>query len=144
MNAVIRTLSAAGLIAGLAAPAVAEDWNPFSRSSQYVYMADADSVASVGSDTTILVARAPVAKTARAYRVQTYAFDCPGGRFKITRTVEYGDDGAETDAFDEEGAEYESVPRNSMIESVKEIACDGNRAEPPTYPSIAFYLDSRS
>lgn len=143
MNAVIRTLSAAGLIAGLAAPAVAEDWNPFSRSSQYVYMADADSIASVGADTTILVARAPVAATARAYRVETYAFDCPANRFRITRTVEYGDDGAETDAFDEAGAEYESVPRNSLIEAVKEIACDGNRADSQTWPSIAAFLDSR-
>jgi hypothetical protein len=23
------------------------------------------------------------------------------------------------------------------------VACDGNRADPPTYPSIAAYLDSR-
>lgn len=143
MRTVIRILSAAGVIAAVAAPAVAEDWNPFSRSSQYIYMADGDSVASVGTDTTILVARAPVAKTARAYRIETYAFDCPASRFKITRTVEYGDDGAEVDAFDDTAAEYESVPRNSLIESVKEIACDGNRAEPPTYPTIAAYLDSR-
>lgn len=143
MRAVIRILSAAALIAALAAPAAAEDWNPFSRSSQYIYMADSDSIASVGADTTILVARAPMAKTARAYRIETYAFDCAGGRFRITRTVEYGDDGTETDAFDESAAEYESVPRNSLIESVKEIACDGNRAEPPTYPSIAYYLDNR-
>lgn len=143
MTTLIRTLAAASLIAAVAAPAMAEDWNPFSRSSQYIYMADADSVASVGTDTTILVARAPIAKTARAYRIETYAFDCAAGRFKITRTVEYGDSGAEEDAFDDTAAEYESVPRNSLIESVKEIACDGNRAEPPTYPSIAFYLDSR-
>ena len=143
MKAVVRTLCAAGLIAGLAAPAAAEDWNPFSRSSQYIYLADADSIASVGADTTILVARAPVAKTARAYRIETYAFNCGAGQFRITRTVEYGDDGAEVDAFDDTAAEYESVPRNSLIEAAKEIACDGNRAEPPTYPSIAFYLDGR-
>lgn len=143
MKAVIRILSAAALGAAVAAPAAAEDWNPFSRSSQYIYMADADSIASVGADTTILVARAPAAKTSRAYRIETYAFNCPAGQFKISRTVEYGDDGAETDAFDDTAAEYEPVPRNSMIESIKEIACDGNRAEPPTYPSIAFYLDGR-
>lgn len=143
MKTAIRALAAAGLIAAVAAPVLAEDWNPISRSSQYIYMADGDSVASVGSDTIVLVARAPVAKSARAYRIETYAFDCPAGRFKITRSVEYGDDGAETDAFDDSAAEFESVPRNSLIESVKEIACDGNRAEPPTYPSIAAYLDSR-
>ena len=143
MKTVIRILAVAGLVAAVAAPAVAEDWNPISRSSQYIYMADGDSVASVGSDTTILVARAPVAKSARAYRIETYAFDCPAGRFKITRSVEYGDDGVETDAFDDTAADYESVPRNSMIESIKEVACDGNRADPPTYPSIVAYLDSR-
>lgn len=143
MKTVVRTLVVAGLVAAVAAPALAEDWNPISRSAQYIYMADGDSIASVGSDTTILVARAPVAKSARAYRVETYAFDCPSNRFKIIRSVEYGDDGAETDAFDDTAAEYESVPRNSMIESIKEVVCDGNRAEPPTYPSIAAYLDSR-
>ena len=148
MKTAARTLAAAGLItagliAAVAAPAVAEDWNPISRSSQYIYMVDGDSVASIGADTVALVARAPVARSARAYRIETYAFDCPGSRFKITRSVEYGDDGAETDAFDDTAAEYESVPPNSMIESIKEVVCDGNRAEPPTYPSIAAYLDSR-
>lgn len=143
MKTLIRTLAAAGLIAAVAAPAVAEDWNPISRSSQYIYMADGDSVASVGSDTTILVARAPIARTSRAYRIETYAFDCPASRFKITRTVEYSDVGQEEDAFDDAEAAFEPVPRNSLIESVKEVACDGNRSDPPTYPSIAAFLDSR-
>lgn len=143
MQSALRTLSAAGLIAAVAAPALAEDWNPISRSSQYAYMADADSVASVGADTIILVARAPLAATARAYRVETYAFDCAAGRFKVTRSVEFGDDGAETDAFDDTAAEYETVPSNTMIESVKEVACDGNRADTQTYPTIKAFLDSR-
>lgn len=143
MTTLIRTLAAAGLIAAVAAPALAEDWNPVSRSSQYIYMADADSVASVGSDTTVLVARAPSAKPSRAYRIETYAFNCPANQFKVIRTVEYGDDGAETDAFDDAEAAFEAVPANTMIAAIKEVACDGNRAETQTYPTIKAYLDSR-
>ena len=54
---------------------------------------------------------------------------------RLVRTAEY-DNGAEIDAYDEDGAEYEAVPRNSLIESIKEVACDGNRADPPTWPSM--------
>lgn len=143
MTTYIHLLAAAGLIAAVATPAAAEDWNPVSRSAQYIYMVDGDSVASAGADTTVLLARAPISGAARAYRVQTYAFNCPANQFRITREVNYGDDGAETDAFDDAEAAFEDVPRNSMIESIKEVACDGNRAEPPTYPSIAAFLDSR-
>ncbi len=140
MKTMIRIAIAAAAIA-TAGTAAAEDWNPISRSSQYIYLADGDSVVQTGNDTTIKVARAPVAGSSRAYRVQTYAFNCADQRFRLVRTAEY-DNGAEMDAYDEDGAEYEAVPRNSLIESIKEVACDGNRADPPTWPSMAAYLAS--
>ena len=132
-----------GLMAPLAGAAAAEDWNPVSRSSQHIYLADADSIAQTGGDTTIRVARAFISGDSRAYRVQTYAFQCSRQQFRVVRTAEY-DNGAEVDAYDEDGAEYEAVPRNSLIEAIKEIAFDGNRADPPTWPSMAAYLASRS
>lgn len=140
MKTFIRIAIAAGLAA--AGPAVAEDWNPISRSSQHIYLADGDSVVQTGAETTILVARASLAGGDRAYRVQTYAFRCDARQFRMIRTAEY-ENGAEVDAYDEDGAEFEAVPRNSLVEAIKEVACDGNRAEPPTWPSMAAYLDSR-
>ena len=60
MKTVVRTLAVAGLV--VATPAVAEDWNPISRSSQYIYMADL----ATGARATRTVVSAPAEATESA------------------------------------------------------------------------------
>lgn len=127
-----------------AAPAWAESWHPYSRSPNNVFMADVDSIAVAGEITSVRVATAPRAGEAGDYShsVETYEFQCASSRWRTAGVVEYGPDGAEVDRYPEEGAAWEDVRPNTVPEYLKQMACDGSRAQPPVWPSIKDFVDA--
>ncbi len=132
----------AGLTA--ASPAAAETWNAYSRSTNNVFMADVDSIAVNGAATSIRIAMVPLRGEAGDYShtIETYEFECGRNRWRATGTIEMGPDGTEAERFPEEGAEWTPVRANTMPEYLKQIACDGARANPPTWPTVRAFVDA--
>lgn len=139
-HALMWSLTAA-MAAGSAA---AEDWNSYSRSANNVFMADVHSIAVVGDVTRIQVAMVPLRGEPGDYShsIESYEFECGRNRWRSVGVVEHGPDGAELEQYPEDGAEWESVRSNTMPDYLKQIACDGSRAEPPTWPSIRAFIDA--
>ncbi|MGZ9099011.1 MAG: surface-adhesin E family protein [Brevundimonas sp.] len=132
------------LAAIIATPAAAESWHPFSRSQLNVFMADVDSIVVTGDITAIRVATAPRTGDAGDYShtVETYELQCATGRWRTAGVVEYGPDGAEIDRYPEEGAAWEELLPDTSPEFLKQIACDGSRAQPPVWPTIKDFVDA--
>ena len=139
-----RILVGAGVLLMAAGPAAAENWNSYSRSPNNVFMADVDSIAMVDGATSIVIAMVPLRGDPGDYShsLETYEFQCGGNRWRPAGVVEIGPDGAELDRFPEEGAAWEPVRPNTMPDYLKQIACDGSRADPPTWPSIRAFIDA--
>lgn len=140
MRAVLIGLAAVSM----ATPAIAETWNPYSRSANNVFMADVDSITTTGEITSVAVATTPRNTGAGDYShsIETYEFQCGSGTWRTAGLVEHGPDGAETERFPEENAAWEPVRAGTMPALVKAIACDGVRAVPPTWPSIRAFIDA--
>jgi len=136
-------LSLVVLAAG-AAPAAAENWHPFSRSPNNVFMADVDSIAANGDITSVRVVTAPRHGTAGDYShsIETYEFQCAVHKWRTAGSVEYGPDGVETDRYPEEGAAWEEVRPNTSPEFLNAIVCEGARANPPVWASIKEFVDA--
>jgi hypothetical protein len=125
-----------------AAPA-GEDWNPFSRSTVKVYMADVNSFRTVGDVVSARIARVPLAGEPGDY---SYAADeiemrCAAKQSRTVASIEYGPDGVQTDRYDdpEEWAAYAPDTRDAYL---SQLVCDGDRASPPTWPSIRAFIDA--
>lgn len=125
-------------------PAAAETWQVFSRSVNNAFMADADSIATEGEITSIKVATVPREGESGdlSYSVETYQFRCNANQWRTAGVIEYGPDGAEAGQYPEEGADWEPLRRDTMPNYLKEIACDGARAVPPHWPSIAAFIEA--
>ena len=132
------------VLAAIATPAAAESWHSFSRSQLNVFMADVDSIAANGEITTVRVATTPLTGDAGDYShtVETYEIQCASGRWRTAGVVEYGPDGAEVDRYPEEGAAWETLLPNTSPDFLKQIACDGSRAQPPIWPTIKAFVDA--
>lgn len=139
-------LAAAALAVALALPAgaQAEDWHPFSRSDQTIYLADVDSVVANGDVKTIRVAKVPRRPTPdqSGYRVELFEFRCAANEVRNVATLEYDASGGEIDRFDDDLAEWEEIYPNSYLEFLKGMACDGNRATSRTWPSIPAFIEA--
>ena len=131
-------------LAVAAGPAGAENWNSYSRSANNVFMADVDSIVQVGGVTSIRIAMAPLHGDPGDYShsLETYEFQCGANRWRPAGVVEIGPDGAEIGAYPEEGAEWEPVRADTMPSYLKQIACEGARAEPPTWPTVKAFIDA--
>jgi len=131
-------------VAGVAGPAAAENWNVYSRSANNAFMADVDSISAVDGVTAIQVAMVPLRGEAGDYShsTESYEFQCDRNRWRPAGVVEHGPDGAEVGRYPEEGAEWEPVRSNTMPDYLKQIACDGRRASPPTWPSVRAFVDA--
>ncbi|GAA0646508.1 surface-adhesin E family protein [Brevundimonas lenta] len=141
----MRTILLALAALGAAASSVhAEDWNSFSRSTNNVFMADVDAIGSVDGMTTIIVATVPLRGDADdfSHSIETYELDCGARKWRTTGIVEYGPDGAELDRFPEANPGWEPVRSGTVPEHLKAIACDGARAEPPTFTSIKAWVEA--
>ena len=141
----MRLAVLAGVVAvALGGPAAAETWQAFSRSANNAFMADADSIVTVEGITSIKVATVPRAGEAGdlSHSIEVYEFRCDANQWRTAGVVEYGPDGAETGRYPEEGSPFEAARRDTMPHYLKEIACDGARAVPPHWPSIAAFIEA--
>ncbi|WP_339915191.1 surface-adhesin E family protein [uncultured Brevundimonas sp.] len=135
---------AAVTLALVAGPAAAENWHKFSYNSTAAYLADVDSIAVEGDVTSIMVAKVPRTGTASDYHysVDQFVFRCAARQVRSILNIGYGDDGAEMDRFDDSDVPWDDVVRNSYLEFLKNIACDGARSSDSTWPSIRAFVDS--
>ncbi|HYC68571.1 surface-adhesin E family protein [Brevundimonas sp.] len=127
-----------------AGPAAADTWQAFSRSTHNAFMAEVDGIATEGEITSIRVATVPREGEAGdlSHSVETYQFRCRADQWRTAGVVEFGPDGAETGQYPEEDAEWEPVRPDTMPGYLKEIACDGARAQPPHWPTILAFVEA--
>ncbi|NBW09475.1 MAG: hypothetical protein EBR82_15775 [Caulobacteraceae bacterium] len=125
-----------------AAPA-GEDWNPFSRSAVKIYMTDVNSFTTAGDITHAKVARVPLDAAAgdHSYAVDEIEMRCAAKQSRTVTTTEYGPDGVQSDRYDtgEDWGPYAAESRDGYL---SQIVCDGDRANPPTWPSIKAFIDA--
>jgi hypothetical protein len=135
------TLGAASL--GTATPAAAETWNGFSRSANAAYMADVDAIVVEGDVTRISLAIVPLRGEAGdfSHTIDTYEFRCGQNQWRSPMSVEYGADGTEAGRYPDEG-EWTNTREGTVPGILKEIACDGVRANPPTWPSVRAFIEA--
>ncbi|HZV84024.1 MAG TPA: surface-adhesin E family protein [Brevundimonas sp.] len=131
-------------VASLATPVLAETWHPFSRSQNNAFMADVDSIVVNGAITSIRVATASRRGEAGdfSHSVETYEFECGANRWRTAGVVEYGADGAEAETFPEPDGAWETARDNTMPMFLKQIACDGIRAQPPHWPTVKAFIEA--
>lgn len=140
----MRILIGAGALLIAAGPAAAENWNAYSRSPNNVFMADVDSIATTADVTSVIIAMVPLRAEAGDYShsLETYEFQCSRNRWRPAGVVEIGPDGAELDRYPEDAADWEPIRANTQPEFLKQIACDGARADPPTWPTVRAFIDA--
>ena len=141
-----RSAVLGGVIIGLGAAGgvSAQEWHSISRNAERVYLADVGGMGVVDDVTTIMVARVarrPSSPTDYSYTADEYAYKCATNEVRPGASVEYGDDGSETNRF-EDGGEWETVRPDTLDAFVKQVACDGERANPPVFPSIKAFMDA--
>ncbi len=123
--------------------ASAEDWHPFSRSAAKAYLADVGHIGQ-GDVVTIRMARVKIDAPAAgdySHVVDEYEFRCGAGQVRTVASNDYGADGVAFDRY-EEASPWEDIPARSLDAYLKALACDGDRAEPPTWPSIKAFIDA--
>ena len=121
----------------------AEDWHPFSRSAAKAYLADVGHIGQ-GDVVTIRLARVSLnAPPAGDYShvADEYEFQCAAGLVRTVASNEYGPDGVAFDRY-EDASPWEDIPARSLDAYLKALACDGDRAGPPTWPSIKAFIDA--
>ena len=141
----MRIAAIAGVaVLAFAGPAVAENWQPYSRSPNNAFMADVDGITTEGEITSMRVATVPLSGEAGdlSHSIETYQFRCPARRWRTAGVVEFGPDGAEIGQYPEEDAAWEPLRPDTMPNYLKEIACDGARAVPPHWPSIQAFVEA--
>lgn len=141
-----RSAVLGGVIIGLGAAGgvSAQEWHSISRNAERVYLADVGGMGVVDDVTTIMVARVarrPSSPTDYSYTADEYAYKCATNEVRPGASVEYGEDGSETNRF-EDGGEWETVRPDTLDAFVKQVACDGERANPPVFPSIKAFMDA--
>ena len=135
----------AGLaILGFATPVAAETWHAFSRSANSAYMAEVDSIVVEGDIPRIQLAIVPLRGEAgdMSHTVDTYEFKCGPKQWRSTLSVEYGPDGVETGRYPDE-SDWLNARDGTIPGILKEIACDGVRANPPHWPTISAFVEAR-
>ena len=131
-------------VAAMATPAVAETWNPYSRTAVRAYLADVDSIVAVDGVTSIRAAS--TAMTAAAgdlgHTRETYQFRCEAAKWRTAGATDYEADGSEGETYPEEDAPWEDIRQNTLPDYLKQIACDGSRAQGATWPSVTAFIQA--
>ena len=138
----LLSLAFAGLML-VAGPAAAENWHKYSYSGTTAYLADVDSIATEGELTGIRVAKVPLSGANGDYTHvgELISFDCAARRVRTVLEVYYGPGGTETDRYDDADAPWDEVIRDSFIDLLRSIACNGVRSSDGSWPSIAAFVD---
>lgn len=128
-----------------AAPAIAaEDWNPVSRSATRVYMVDVRSIHANGDVSTINLARVPLNKPSPAdhsYTLVAMEFRCAAKQSRAVSETDHDEAGVALDALTT-GEEFSPYSAETLDGFIAAVVCDDARAEPPTFPSIAAFIDA--
>ncbi|GAA0612231.1 hypothetical protein GCM10009422_03960 [Brevundimonas kwangchunensis] len=132
------------VLGAVAMPASAEDWHIYSRSQLNAFMAQVDSIATMDDVTSMTVAQVPRQGAAGnlGHTTELYQFRCAARQWRTAGQVEYGPNGAEMDRYPEDNAAWEPVRAQSIPEQLMGIACEGARANPPTWPTIRAWIDA--
>jgi hypothetical protein len=119
-----------------------QDWHPFSRSATRIYMADMKSMVADGDVSRVTLAVLPVQADAGDYthNEEVVEFRCGPKQSRSTVTIEYGADGAVAARYDDV-SEWDAYNPNGRDGFLAGLVCDGNRANPPTWPSIKAWVD---
>ena len=139
MKAILTGLA----ILGLATPAAAETWHAFSRSANAAYLADVDAIVVEGDVTRIRLAIVPLRGEAGdfSHTIDTYEFRCGRSQWRSPLSTEFGPDGAEAGQYPDEGAW--TIARADTVPGIlKQIACDGVRANPPLWPTVRAFIEA--
>ncbi|MEN5170130.1 surface-adhesin E family protein [Brevundimonas pondensis] len=125
--------------------ALAESWSSISSSARVVYLADLSSIATVGDDTTIMVARIPLPVSSGDYshKINEYAIRCATSQARIVMEIEYGANGAEEARYPDPEAEWDRPSAASLGAYIKSIACDNQHAGDTASPSIKAFIDGQ-
>jgi len=132
------------VLTAAAGPALAENWNPFSRSRTTLFMADVDSIKVDGDVTSIIAAAAPRQGEAGdfSYTTDRYEFHCRAGEWRSVEAVEYGPDGAEAARYPDDTAQFERIGDGTLPAFLREVACEGVRSDPPVWPSVRAFIEA--
>lgn len=141
MRSVLMGVVAAAV---LATPVIAETWNPYSRTAARAYLADSDSITTVDGVTSIRAASTPMNAAAgdMSHTRETYEFRCSADKWRTAGATDYEPDGSEGESYPEEGAEWENIRPNTIPAFLKQIACDGARAEGATWPTVQAFIEA--
>ena len=126
-----------------AAPA-GQDWNAVSRSATRVYMVDVSSLKITGDVTSIILARVPL--NAETPGDQTHVtvemeYRCGAKESRALAETEHDAAGAPMERF-EMGETFTPYAAKTLDSYIATVACEGARAEPPTFPSIKAFIDA--
>lgn len=124
------------------APAAGEDWNAVSRSTTRVYMVDAQSIKTNGDVTEVRLARVPLNPESaenKSWTLVAMEFRCRAKESRATSEIEHDEMGAAQEPF-ETGEAFSPYTADMLDAYVAAVVCDGDRAQPPTYSSIAAFM----
>lgn len=146
-GAAALALAACGVAGAATAQAsgAAQEWHAFSRSGTTVYLADVNSIAQSGDVTSIMVSRVritPPSPTDRSYSADRFELRCSARRIRSVLEIIYGENGEEEDRFEDAAVEWDPITDNSFGGYLRAVVCDGSRASPPHYSSIAAFIDA--
>ena len=132
-------------LAAVATPAMAEEWNTYSRTAMRAYLADVASITPVSEGiVSIRAASVPLATPAGdlSHGEELYQFDCAGRRWRTAGAKDYAADGSADGDYPEENAAWEPLRPNTVPDFLKQIACDGLRSSAATFPSIRAFVEA--
>lgn len=128
-----------------ATPAVTtEDWNAVSRSATRVYMVDVQSIKANGDVSAINLARVPLnphSPTDRSYTLVAMEFRCASKDSRVVTETDHDEAGAALDPYTT-GEEFSPYAPEALDGFIAAVVCDSARGTPPTYPSIAAFIDA--
>jgi len=146
----VRSFAAIASLALLASSAAAAqeatspagDWQIFSRSSRTAYLVDPSSLALVGDTTSVRTARAPFApgQGDAAWSIEDYEFRCGANQYRVVSITEFNADGTPAAPAETLDDAFEEVIPTGLSGYLKGVVCEGQRANPPHYPSMQAWI----
>ena len=121
-----------------------QDWNAVSRSATRVYLVDVNSIKANGGVSAINLARVPLnaAKPAdHSYTLVAMEFRCASKESRAVTETDHDEAGAALDPYTT-GEEFSPYSAEALDGYIAAVVCDSARGEPPTFPSIAAFIDA--
>jgi len=119
------------------------DWWVFSRSDQRAYLIDVNSVARIGDDLSVKIARVPRQGDSADYShtEDVFGIRCAAREAHAETSMDVAEDGEPTEPY-ATGEPWEAIRPASLDEGAMEIACEDRRPPGPSYPSVRAYIDA--